>query len=237
MKVCPFMICPHIPAAERMVYECSDRILIAANLFQEHKMGMWQSRLIHITNSNNESIAGFIFNVHPDPDVIYVPSWMYRVLSIVTDVRVVELKTLECERIVFESHTREFIDTENWKEQLADHISKFATLLPNSQIYIPFNGNMYGVRIVELFPKSDCVAYKIKKGAACDVAIAAPTILPTEDDTPDIPFLVFPRRKKKPTVLPFTGRGFVLGGPAPPKLCVPAQMSYAAVLRRMGRRR
>ena len=235
MKVCPFMICPHIPAAERMQYECSDRILVAANLFQEHKMGMWQSRLIHVTNSNNESIAGFIFNVHPEPDIIYVPSWMYRVLSVVTDVRVVELKTVECERIVFEPLTKEFINTENWKEQLVTHVSAYATLLPNSQIYIPFNGSMYSIRIAELFPKSDCVAYKIKKGAVCDVFITTPTIIPDEN-VPDIPFLVFPRRKKR-TILPFTGRGFVLGGPAPPKNGVPAQMSYAAVLRRMGRRR
>ena len=235
MKVCPFMICPHIPAMERMQYECSDRVLVATNLFQEHKMGIWQSRLIHITNSNNESIAGFIFNVHPDPDTIYVPSWMYRVLSIVTDVRVVELKTVECDRIVFEPLTREFIDTENWKEQLGTQMSCYATLLPNSQVYIPLNGNMYSIRIVEMFPKSDCVAYKLKKNAVCDVCIATPSIMP-EEDIPDIPFLLFPKRKKR-TVLPFTGRGYVLGGPTPPKDRVPAQMSYAAVLRRMGRRR
>ena len=235
MKVCPFMICPHIPADERVQYECSDRVLVAANLFHEHKMGIWQSRLIHITNSNNESIAGFIFNVHPEPDKLYVPTWMYRILSVVTDVKVVELKTVECERIVFEPLTREFIDTEDWKEQLGTQVSAYTTLLPKSQIYIHFNGSMYSIRISELFPTSDCVAYKIKKNAVCDVFIATPTIMP-DDDVPDIPFLLFPRRKKR-NVLPFTGRGFVLGGPAPPKDRVPAQMSYAAVLQRMGRRR
>lgn len=229
------MICLHIPRAERMEYECSDRILVASNLFEEHKMGVWQSRLIHITNTNNESIAGFIFNVHPEPDIIYVPSWMYRLLSIVTDIKVVELKTIECERIVFEPLTHEFIDTENWKDQLADHMSKFATLLPNSQIYIPFNGSMYNIRIVELFPKSDYVAYKIKKNAICDVFIATPTITP-EEDVPDIPFLLYPRRKKR-TILPFTGRGYVLGGPKPPKHQMPSQMSYSAALQRLGRRR
>jgi nicotinamide mononucleotide adenylyltransferase len=225
----------HIPAAERMEYECSDRILVAANLFQEYKMGIWQSRLIHIINSNNESIAGFIFNVHPEPDIIYVPSWMYRVLSIVTDVKVAELKTVECERIVFEPLTREFSNTENWKEQLVEQMSKFITLIPNSQVYIQFNGSMYTIRIVELSPKSDCVAYKIKKNAECDVFITTPTITP-EEDIPDIPFLLFPRRKKR-TIMPFTGRGYVLGGQAPPKDCIPAKMSYEAVLRRMGRGR
>jgi hypothetical protein len=234
MKVCSFMICPHIPAESRMEYECSDRILVAANLFNEHKMGVWQSRLIHIINSNNESIAGFIFNIHSESDIIYVPSWMYRVLSIVTDVKVGELKSIECKRITVEPLTREFINTENWKEQLSEQLSKFATLLPNSQVYIPFNGNMYTIRIVELFPKSDCVAYIIKKNSECDVFIATPTVTPDED-LPDIPFLVFPRRKKR-TIMPFTGRGYVLGGPAPPKQRPPVQMSYAAALKRMKRR-
>jgi hypothetical protein len=228
------MICPHIPAELRIEYECSDRILVAANLFNEHKMGAWQSRLIHITNSNNESIAGFIFNVQPEPDLIYVPSWMYRVLSLTTDVKVVELKTIECDRIIFEPLTHQFSATDNWKEQLSDQMSKFATLLPNSQVYIPFNESMYTIRIVELLPKSDCVAYKLNKNAECDVFIATPTITP-EEDTPDIPFLIFPRRKKR-TIMPFTGRGYVLGGPGPPKHCPPAKMSHAAALKRMRRR-
>ena len=235
MKVCPFMICPHIPAASRMEYECSDRILVAANLFNEHKMGLWQSRLIHIINSNNESIAGFIFNVHSEYDIIYVPSWMYRVLSIVTDVKVGELKSIECERIIVEPLTCEFVNTENWKEQLSEQMSNFATLLPNSQVYIPFNGSMYAIRIVELFPKSDCVAYKIRKNAECNVFITTPTITP-EEDLPDIPFLIFPRRKKR-TIMPFTGRGYVLGGPTPPKHRKPVQMSYTAALKRIGRGR
>lgn len=236
MKVCPFMICPHIPAESRAEYECSDRILVAANVFNDYKMGIWQSRLIHITNSNNESIAGFIYNLHPEPNILYVPSWMYRVLSIVNDVNVVELKTIECDRISFEPLTREFIDTEDWKEQLGDQISSFSTLLPNSQIYIQFNNQMYSIRIVELFPKSDCVAYKIKKNAVCDVYIAAPAVLPPDEDVPDIPYLLYPRKKKR-NVLPFTGRGYVLGGPAPPKDRAPAKMSYAALLGRLGRRR
>jgi nicotinamide mononucleotide adenylyltransferase len=229
------MICPHIPVEERMEYECSDRVLVAANIFRDYKLGIWQSRLIHITNKNEESVAGFIHNVHPESDIVYIPSWMYRLLNVVTDVEITELKTVECGRIVFEPSTREFNNTENWKEQLIDHISNFTTLIPNSQIYIPLNGNMYSIRIVELFPKSDCVAYKIKKNAICDVFITTPTIN-YEDDIPDIPFLVFPRRKKR-TVLPFTGRGCVLGGPMSPKDRLPAQMSYAAVLRRLGRRR
>ena len=107
--------------------------------------------------------------------------------------------------------------------------------MPKSQIYIQLNGNMYPIRIDKLVPQSDCVAYKIKKNVLCDVVISAPSIT-SEEDTPDIPFLVYPK-KKKPTVLPFTGRGFVLGGPTPPKNLVPAQMSYAALLRRLGRRR
>ena len=228
------MICPHIPAESRAEYECSDRILVASNLFHELKMGIWQSRLIHIQNTNNESVAGFIYNIHPEPSVLYIPSWMYRLLSTYEAKTLVELKTVECDRIVFEPHTRELMDTENWKEQLAVQVSKYTTLIPNSQVYIQLNGNMYPLRINKLFPQSDCMAYKIKKNVLCDVVISAPTI--NVEDTPDIPFLVFPR-KKKPTVLPFTGRGFVLGGPAPPKNLTPVQMSYAALLRRLGRRR
>ena len=236
MKLCPFMICPHIPAESRLEYECSDRILVASNLFHDLKMGIWQSRLIHIQNTNNESVAGFIFNIHPEPNIIYVPSWMYRLLSTYEAKTLVELKTVECDRIVFEPNTRELTDTENWKDQLAVQVSRYTTLMPKSQIYILFNENMYPIRIDELFPKSECVAYKIKKNAVCDVFISTPTILPSDEDTPDIPFLVFPKKKKR-TILPFTGRGFVLGGPAPPKHVVPAKMSYEAVLRRLGRRR
>jgi hypothetical protein len=128
--------------------------------------------------------------------------------------------------------TYEFIETESWKEQLSNCISKFQTLIPGSQIYILFNGSMYPLRIQELFPQSDCVAYKIKKNVLCDVVITNPTISKM-DDTPDIPFLVYPR-KTKPTVLPFSGRGRVLGGQAPSKTKTPAQMSYEAVLRRRG---
>jgi hypothetical protein len=235
MKICPYMICLHIPAAERMDYECSDRILVASNLFHDFKMGIWQSRLIHIQNTNNESIAGFIFNLHPEPNVIYIPSWMYRMLSAYEALRLVELKTVECDRIMFEPNTKEFNETENWNEQLTLHISRYITLMPKSQIYIQFNGNMYPIRINELFPKSDCVAYKIKKNSICDVFISTPTIM-HEEDIPDIPFLVFPKKKKR-TILPFSGRGIVLGGNAPPKNQSPSQMSYEAILRRLGRRR
>jgi hypothetical protein len=228
------MICPHIPAESRAEYECSDRILVASNLFHDLKMGIWQSRLIHIQNSNNESIAGYIFNIHPEPNILYIPSWMYRMLNAYEAKTLVELKTVECDRIVFEPNTREFTNTLNWKEQLAIQISKYTTLMPKSQVYIQLNGNMYPIRIDNLFPKSDCIAYKIKKNVLCDIVISAPTI--NVEDTPDIPFLVFPK-KKKPSFLSFIGNGIVLGGPSPPKNKTPAQMSYMAVLQRLGRRR
>lgn len=234
MKICPFMICPHLPAELRLEYECSDRILMASNLFDRYKMGIWQSRLIHIQNPKGESIAGYIHNVHPEPDICYIPSWMYRQLTEYTIQSIVELKTNECDRLVFEPMTYEFIETESWKLQLANGISKFQTLIPGSQIYILFNDVLYPLRIQELYPKSDCMAYKIKKNVLCDVVITNPTISKM-DDTPDIPYLVYPR-KIKPPVLPFSGRGFVLGGQAPPKTKTPAHMSYDAVLRRLGRR-
>lgn len=237
MKIHPFMICPHIPAESRIEYECSDRILIATNLFEQYKMGIWQSRLIHIQNSINESIAGYIYNLHPEPDIIYVPTWMYGLLSIHTHISCAELKISDCERIVFEPLTHEFVDTESWKEQLTEAISKYITLIPNSNIYMVLNGSMYTLRIKELHPKTDCLAYKIKKNSVCDVVIAAPTIAYTEDDTPDIPFLVYPRRNKKRTIIPFSGCGRVVGGPKPPMDCTPAQMSYNAVLKRLGQRR
>ena len=230
MKLCPFMICPHIPADVRPDYECSDRVLIASNLFDAYKMGIWQSRLIHIQNTKGESIAGFIQNVHTEPDICYIPSWMYRQLTEYTIQSMAELKTSECDRLVFEPLTYEFIESESWKIQLANGISKFQTLIPGSQIYILFNGSMYPVRIQELFPKTECVAYKIKKNVLCDVVISNPTI--SKIDTPDIPYLVFPR-KPKHSILPFSGRGYVLGGPAPPKAKTPAQMGYEAVLRRL----
>jgi hypothetical protein len=160
---------------------------------------------------------------------------MYRMLSAYEAKTLVELKTVECDRIVFEPNTKEFNETENWKEQLAVHVSRYTTLMPKSQIYIQFNGNMYPLCIDELFPKSDFIAYKIKKNAVCDIFISTPTKI-HEEDIPDIPFLVFPKKKKR-TILPFTGRGFVLGGPAPPKNLSPAKMSYEALLRRLGRRR
>jgi hypothetical protein len=220
-----------------MEYECTDRILVAANLFEQYKMGIWQSRLIYIQNSINEAIAGYIYNLHPEPDILYVPTWMYRLFTIHTSLSLAELKISECDRIVFEPFTHEFVETESWKEQLSIAISKYITLIPNSQIYIPLNGSIYPLRIKELHPVSDCIAYKIKKNSICDVSIAAPTIAYTEDDTPDIPFLVYPRRNKKRTIIPFSGCGRIVGGPSPPKDCTPAQMSYAAVLQRLGRRR
>jgi hypothetical protein len=204
---------------------------MASNLFDVHRMGLWPSRLVHIQNSKNESIAGFIQNVHPDVDICYVPTWMYRQLSAFDIKTMVELKTTECDRLVFEPLNYDFIETESWKNQLSNTIAKFQTLIPGSQIYIPFNGTMYPLRIQELFPKSDCVAYKIKKNVLCDVVITNPTISRT-DDTPDIPFLLYPQ-KPKSNVLPFSGRGFVLGGHAPPKTKSPAHMSYEAVLHRL----
>jgi hypothetical protein len=231
MKICPFMTCPHIPAELRAEYECSDKLLIASNIFDIFKMGIWQSRLIHIQNSKGESVAGYIQNVHPEPDVCYIPSWMYRQVTTFDIQSIVELKTQTCDRLVFEPMTYEFIETDSWKEQLSNSISKFQTLIPGSQIYIQFNGSMYPLRIQELFPKSDCVAYLIKKNVLCDVVITNPTVSKV-DDTPDIPFLIYPR-KPKFTVLPFSGRGHVLGGAVPNKTKTPAQMSYEAVLRRL----
>lgn len=237
MKIHPFMICPHITPEERIEYECSDRILVATNLFEEYKMGIWQSRLIHIQNSINESIAGYIHNLHPEPDIFYVPTWMYGLLSIHSAETVAELKISDCERIVFEPSTHEFVDTESWKEQLTNAISKYITLIPNSNIYMVLNGSIYKMRIKELFPKSDCFAYKIKKNSICDVSIAAPTNAYIEKDEPEIPFLVYPRRKKKRTIIPFSGRGHVVGGIAPPKHVKPAQMSYYAILERLGKKK
>lgn len=238
MKIHPFMICPHIPDELRTEYECSDRILVATNVFEQYKMGIWQSRLIHIQNSINESVAGYIYNLHPEPDVIYIPTWMYGLLSVHNASSLAELKISDCERIVFEPATHEFVDTESWKEQLTNAISKYITLIPNSNIYITLNGSIYKMRIKELSPTSDCIAYKIKKNSVCDVSIAAPTnAYVEEDDAPEIPFLVYPRRSKKRTIIPFTGRGRFIGGQAPPKDCTPAQMSYTALLKRLGKGR
>jgi hypothetical protein len=108
------------------------------------------------------------------------------------------------------------------------------TLIPNSQITILFNNSIYPIRIVKLLPSSDGVAYKIKKNGVCDVQFSKPTVQTIDDTTPDIPYLLYPKKPKR-RVLPFTGRGYVLGGPLPPTYATPAQMSHMAVLRRLGR--
>lgn len=232
MKVAPYMICPHIPNDARLEYECSDRILVAENVFTQYRMGFWPSRCIHIKNQNEESIAGYIYNIHPEHDTIYIPSWMYRLFSSYTDICVSELRFVECDYIEFEPISDELIKTENYKEQLIETVSKYVLLIPNSQITILFNNSIYPIRIVKLTPSSDCVAYKLKKNGVCNVVFNKPTVQTVSNtDVPDIPFLVYP---KKPIqrVLPFSGRGYLLGGPQPPKKHTPAQMSYAAALKR-----
>lgn len=236
MNVIPFMTCPHIPNEQRMEYECSDRILVAENLFDTHRMGLWPSRCIHIKNKNEESIAGYIYNVHPDNNILYIPTWMYRLLSCYKDVEVAEVRCIECDSIDFEPISDELLKTDNFKEQLIETVSNYTLLIPNSQITILFNNAIYPIRIVKMTPMSDCVAYKLKKSGICNVTFNTPTVQTIDDTTPDIPFLLYPKKPKR-RVLPFTGRGYVLGGPTPPKYNTPAQMSHMAILRRSGKLR
>ncbi len=155
---------------------------------------------------------------------------MYRVLGAYDAHSLSELKTAECTHLMFEPQTYEFINTDSWKTQLATTLSNYSLLIPNTHIHIPFNGALYTLRIVELLPKADCTAYKIKKGVACDVAITNPT---RNDEEEVIPFLLYPRRHK-PSVQPFTGRGTVLGGGRSPLHVTPGTMCAAAATTRAG---
>lgn len=225
------MICEFIPNELRIQYECSDRILVASNLFDKYKMGIWQSRLIHIQTKNDESAAGYIYDVHPEEDTIFIPSWMYKLLTNFEINNLVELKTVEIDRIVFEPLRLDFTETDSWKQQLSHTISNYTTLIPKSQIYIPYNQSLYSIKIVDVSPNNNNYpAYIIRKNTECQVFIKAPV-----QEIPDIPFLVFPRRPHL-HIIPFSGSGFVVGGQRSPKSQTPASMSYSAALARLRRR-
>lgn len=247
MKVAPFFQYKSISQEELMEYECSDRIIVCQNatLLQEYESN-GKFFLIRISNSLGESVAGALYNVHDDTDVIYVPTWMLHMLHLTTNVTLSRITEHPCAKICIQPHDDTFVKNPLWIPQLNQALHSYITLSPQATILLNIEGAVVKVTVISLDATYHGTCF-VHNGNTIDIQVmqpsvhaplksAAPTKADTTDETDDanIPFLYSnPRRKPRRYKHAFSGVGYASGGFMPPRENTPICMAHKAALQRL----
>ena len=215
----PFYLCNHVPKEELRNYECSDRILLCRNFFKTVTFPQG-AILLKLTNSADDSVAGVVFNLHDDDNVVYVPSWMYYAMSIVENISVSQIAIQRCTKIMIQPHTPSLESIPDWDSKLNKAFLAYNSLTVDSRIPLLIDDRMHFVCVKGLSPQKYTTVF-VQNGGDVELEIAPPLVKEPleENDDPKIPFFFirgWRHKKRKQTLLEqfhsFEGFGRLVGG-------------------------
>ena len=135
MKALSFLYCKTIPVEEALLYECSDRLLVAKNICEANKLDQ-EIVILEIRNTLGETVVGSIYEKHDDDDIIYMPSWMAnRLHSTNIEIKTVPLHT--CTQLSLRPYNKGLFFIKDWHLDLRDTLRRYVSVTEG--MIIPMN--------------------------------------------------------------------------------------------------
>lgn len=157
MRIQPILYLDHLTEEELSENECSDRIWLSKSEF-EHWVTTAEVgvvTLLQITNSVQQSAIGFPHCIHHnDPDIVYVPSWMYARLEADETISLSRFQPSMCTGIVLQPHTSDHLTFSDPEISLRNAFEKYACLTPGTDIPL-WIGYPFQVTIAALQPTEE----------------------------------------------------------------------------------
>ena len=159
MRILPLYYLEHLTDEEIAEHECSDRIWLNQSEF-EHWLTTTEPgivTLLQLTNGLEQSAIGSPYAVHTntiEPDIVYVPSWMYARLDLDDMVQIHRFQPSLCSGLTIQPHTSDHLTLPDPETALRDAFERYACLTPGMEIPL-WIGHSFHVTIAELTPKSD----------------------------------------------------------------------------------
>lgn len=135
MKALSFLYCKTIPVEEALLYECSDRLLVAKNICETNKLDQ-EIVILEIRNKLGETVVGSIYDKHDDNDIIYMPSWMAnRLHSTNIEIKTVPIHT--CTQLSLRPYNKGLFFIKDWHLDLRDTLRRYVSVTEG--MIIPMN--------------------------------------------------------------------------------------------------
>lgn len=209
MRLQPLSVCRIVEPSQLIGLECSDHILIPRTFQQalEYK----QYDLLLLTDVRGKSIHATLFGVHECDDLtLYVPTWMFLQIEIPSHITVSQAPKRTCSSIQVKPHLAAFSKRPDYIQKLNAALMNYGSLTQFTKIPLHIDDEIQFVTIELMFPEKYKTCFLWNCGT-----VQLQTLSPLEHEEAPPAYLL--NTKEPDTRIPFTGRGFVLGGVAPPE--------------------
>jgi hypothetical protein len=184
--------------------ECSDRIILPKS-FQE-ALDYKEFDLLLLTDIRKKQVHGTVYGVQDTDDLtLYIPTWMCLKLDILENITVAQAPRRGCKQIQIKPHTLRFAKDVNFIKKLNDGLLNYGSLTQFTTIPLFVDDEIFFVTVELLFPESVKTCFLHNCGS-----VQLHTLTPLESE--DAPLTYLMNVKNAEGRIPFTGRGFTLGG-------------------------
>jgi hypothetical protein len=105
--------------------------------------------LLQLTNQLEQTVVGSVYGTHEEPNVVYIPSWMYDMLELDTEVEVTRAELSLCTGLTIQPHESQY---EPQEEVLRDAFEHYTCLMPGTTIPLWVGDTVMYVTIAALKP-------------------------------------------------------------------------------------
>ena len=158
MRVLPIYFMGNFSDEEISEHECSDRLWMNKDEFEywvtNSEPGVMN--ILQLKNSVDQTAIGSVYGVHTnieEPDIIYVPSWIYKQLEIDDSVEVSRIEPALCTGLTIQPHVSDHLMLSDPVITLRNAFEKYSCLTPGIEIPL-WIGYAFTVSIVDLKPNS-----------------------------------------------------------------------------------
>jgi hypothetical protein len=230
MRVQPLTACSIVKPEHLQKLECSDRIILPKAFQQalEYK----QFDLLLLTDIRKKQVHGTVFGVQDTDDLtLYIPTWMCMKLDVMENITVSQAPRRACRQIQIKPHTLRFAKDVEFVKKLNAALLNYGSLTQFTTIPLDVEGEVCFVSVECLFPESVKTCFLHDCGS-----VQLQTLPALESEEAPLTYLMNVKNGSGGVsgFIPFTGRGFLVGGgSAAPANPTSAAAAAAAARRRM----
>lgn len=210
MRAQPFSACAFLPQDQRLVYECSDRILLPKAYCESFKFNA--NDLLELSNFFEEKRYGTLFETYTQEyTAVFMPSWMFFSLSQIEPISIGLCRKSRCTAIRLRPDSFTFQSRPDFLEILNSAIQSYSCLTKNTRIPLHVEDQMEFITIEGFLPSSESCAF-VQNCGAIDVQVADARSVETPKS--------FIYKSNKETFYPFAflGEAHRIGGDSPADL-------------------
>ena len=158
-RILPIFYLENLTDEEISEHECSDRIWLNKSAYEHWvtSSDVGVVTVIELKNALEQSVVGTPYNVHhnlEDPDVIYVPNWMFKRLDLDDMVTLSRYEPSLCTGLKLQPHTSDHLTFQDPELTLRNAFERYSCLMPNQEIPL-WIGYEFTVTIANLNPTND----------------------------------------------------------------------------------